>query len=361
MNNYVFVMAGGKGERFWPRSRLNHPKYLLPVIGSSPMLVQTVDRLSGVVPEESIFIITNKKHIQQIYKLCPNIPINNIIAEPEYRDTAASISIALAIVKYRYGRGCCIILPADHIIYDKKKFKKNLLISCIASKSSNRLIVIGIKPYSPATNYGYIRKGDRISNPSSFSVYSVKSFTEKPEFNKANKYFHSGEYYWNSGIFTWTTESMELLFRNYSKMHYDFIENVVINLRKRKNMKAILRFIYPKLNKISIDYAVMEKVDRMAMIVASFRWDDVGEWTTISKYYNRDMKNNKTKGRVILINSSNNIATNEEKHSTVLIGVSDLVIVQTKDVTMICAKNNLKDIKKFVCRLSSDPNTIDLV
>lgn len=360
-DQYVVIMAGGRGERFWPESRLKKPKHLLPIVGEAPMLRQTLDRLGGLVPKSNVMIITNVEQEDAVRELCDDLPYENIVSEPVGRDTAPAVGLAAVMVKHRNPNGVFTILPADHVIQDDRGFQECLSLGFEVAKSADKLITIGIAPTSPATGYGYIHKGQPISGEWKTNVFEVKRFVEKPNLEKATEYVNSGEYYWNAGMFVWSVSSIESALEMYNPSLSKGLQLVEQRLKAGEQLQGILEEVYPTLDRISIDFSVMEKAQNVVTIESTFDWDDVGEWPAIERHYEKDSDQNVVAGEVIVKSGGGNLVYNDGDRVTALLGVDDLIVVHTGDATLVCHKSKAQDIKQIVKDLGANPDTINFV
>ncbi len=353
---YVVIMAGGRGERFWPQSRLRRPKHLLPIVGGKPMLVQTVERLDGLVPPENIFIITGREQQDAVASVCSMLPAENIVSEPVGRDTAAAVGLAMVIVKQRDPQASIAMLPADHIIRDRDAFHSVLDTAFQAAESKPVLVTIGISPTEPATGYGYIHRGEEFIEIGGRSVYKVKGFVEKPNIETAKRYLDSGDYLWNAGMFVWTVAAIDkALEENASELHRS-LRDLESGLTEGKSLEAVMDEVYPGFDRISIDYAVMEKADNVVVVESEFDWDDVGSWPAVARHFKPDRRKNTVRGAALIEDGSGNIVVSDSKHLVTVCGVNDLIVVHTDDATLICPKDKAQDIKKLVKKIGDDPN-----
>jgi len=351
---YVVIMAGGKGERFWPQSRLRKPKHLLPIVGETPMLTQTVERLEGVVPPENVLVITNSEQREAVLEVCPMLPADNVIAEPVGRDTAAAVGLATVLVADRDPNATFAMLPADHVIKDSKGFQSVLSAAFDAAGQEDALVTVGIQAAYPATGYGYIHRGEVAGEAEGRKVYAVKAFREKPDLETATQYVESGEYYWNAGMFSWRVPVISREFELHTPGLWKALGAISGGLKQGKPLDALLAEHYPNLEKISIDYAVMEKAATVRVLESDFDWDDVGEWPAVERHYEKDEAGNVIRGRIVVQDGSGNIVVNDGKHTTALIGVEDLIVVQTADATLVCPKDRAQDIKALVRKLGEN-------
>lgn len=342
-------MAGGRGERFWPKSRLQRPKHLIPIVGNDTMLTQTINRLKNLVPPSNIFIITNKEQLDATRTVCPDLP--QIIAEPIGRDTAAAVGLAKVLVKQRDPNAVFAILPADHVINDVQNLEKCLNLAFDTALKSNVLVTIGILPSSPSTAYGYIKKGPEQGQ----NLFLVDKFVEKPNAEIAKTYVDSGNYFWNAGMFVWSVPALESALNLHCPDLSKNLFTLETKLAANETLTHCLEELYPQLPKISIDYALLEKAQNVVTIPSSFDWDDVGEWPAIARHNTTDTDGNVTCGESTIYQSTNNIVVNEDGHLTALVGVDNLIIVQTKDATLICHKDKAQDIKHLLKQIRENP------
>jgi len=353
-------MAGGKGERFWPQSRLRRPKHLLPIVGDKPMLTQTVDRLEGLVPVENVLIITNEEQRDSVLEVCPSLPPENVIAEPVGRDTAAAVGLATVLVRHRDPEATFAMLPADHVIHDDAGLKKVLEAAFVAAETDEALVTVGIDPEYPATGYGYIQRGEIAFQASDRDVYMVRSFREKPDAETAKSYVESGHFLWNAGMFFWRVKTISNAFEKLTPDLWKALGSIADGLTEGKDLAGLLAKHYPSLEKISVDYAIMEKADRVLVLESEFDWDDVGEWPAVARHFPQDENGNTLRGRTKLENASGNIVINDGRHLTTLVGCEDLIVVQTADATLICPRDRAQEIKQLVKAVGADPDTADL-
>ncbi len=345
-NMYAVIMAGGKGERFWPLSTSKHPKQLLSLVDNKPMMTLAVERVSGIIPDENIIVITNADIVDEISHAVPRLKKENIIGEPFGRDTAAACALASAIVKARDPGAAFCILTADHIIEDIPAFQATLLECFKTAISDNVLVTIGITPTFPSTGFGYIETGKSVENHEKVKIYHANRFVEKPDRKTAETYLSAGNYYWNSGMFIWSVKSFQHALATHQP-HLLAMANHMTNVYGSTAFDSRLKEEYGKLSKISVDYAIMEKADNILVAAGNFRWLDVGTWTSLKDILNSDGEGNTLSGKVELIDSSDNIVFSHER-LTALIGVKDLVVVQAGNATLICSKDKAQDIKAMV-------------
>lgn len=354
-DRYIVIMAGGRGERFWPQSRLLTPKHLLPVVGDKPMIAQTLDRVKALAPADNIFVITNEEQVEGIQRTCPQLKKDHIIGEPIGRDTAAAVGLAMALVKNKNPRATFAMLPADAYIKNVNNFTKVLEAAFEAAEKQNELVTVGIKPTFPASGYGYINRGEVSYQCADQPIYKVKCFVEKPPVEKAKEYLASGDYDWNAGMFVWTVTAIEQAFSKYVPKLAACFSLISDELTQEKSLEAILADHYPSLEKISVDYAIMEKAENVVMIESTFDWDDVGSWLALERHSDPDTHGNVVRGSFVMEDCKDNIVVNHKGHLTAMLGVEGLVVVQTPDATLICPKEKADQIKGIVQKLAEDP------
>jgi mannose-1-phosphate guanylyltransferase len=350
---YVVIMAGGRGERFWPASRQTTPKHLLPIVGETPMLTQTVDRVLGVAPKENIFVITTQAQLAGVRAACPQLPVDNIVAEPMGRDTAAATGLAMLLVKQRDPQAAFAMLPADHVIHDVREYQSLLGVAFAAAESADVLVTLGIKPTEPATGFGYIEQAGPWKNIAGRDVIAVRRFVEKPDVATAESYVASGKYFWNAGMFVWRVPVVEAGFRAHaSDLHAGLAK--LEAMATKDGWAAALAAVYPTLKKIQVDYALMEKSTNVVVVPATFDWDDVGAWPAVAKHFPRDAAGNVLRGLAMVEGGANNIVFARDDHLTAVVGASDLVVVTTADATLVCPRSKAQEIKSLLKRLEGD-------
>lgn len=350
---YAVILAGGRGERFWPLSTAKRPKQLLSLVGDKTMLVQAIDRLHGLIPKERVLIVTNRDLVDATRRAAPGLPPENIVGEPVGRDTAPAVALAAALVKARDPRGVFCILTADHVIGHVDIFQATLRDALERAMREDVLITIGIPPTEPATGYGYVHIGDSVNEDGGTLFNKVVRFVEKPDRTTAEKYVESGEYMWNSGMFIWSVTSIEKALFAYRPVIASIIDPLCMAAQSGK-LDKLLDDVFPLAEKISIDYAVMEKADNIIAARGSFAWDDVGSWTALENHFPQDDLGNIRIGECEVLDATHNIVYSHGR-LTALIGVKDLIVVQAPDVTLVCPRDRAQDIKQLVVSLRAYP------
>ncbi len=348
-------MAGGRGERFWPQSRLQRPKHLLSIVGDKPMLAQTVERLEGFLPPENILVITNREQRDAVLSVCSMLPPGNVVSEPVGRDTAAAVGLAKVIVAHRDPDAALVMLPADHVINDRTGFQTVLDAAFQAAEKEPVLATIGISPTEPATGYGYIHRGEEFLEIDGRPVFRVRGFVEKPNLQTAKQYLDSGEYLWNAGMFVWTVEAIGRALEEHTPGLHHGLRELETGLGAGKPVEELLDEVYPSLDRISIDYAVMEKAENVVTVESEFDWDDVGSWPAVARHFKADSHGNTARGATVIEGGNDNIVISDKDHLVAVCGVDDLIVVHTDDATLVCPRDKAEQIKTLVGKLGDDP------
>lgn len=353
-NTYAVILAGGSGRRFWPLSRDNRPKQLLKLFGSETLLEQALGRLEGLVPREHILILTNKEQETEVRALLGDaVPAENIIAEPDKRDTAPAIALGIGWVAARDPEATMMVLPADQLIQDKAAFQECLRGALEVASRTRALVTIGIKPTWACPSYGYIERGRRafISGlQHTPAVYEVHRFREKPAPDLAEQFLQQGNFSWNAGMFIWSVSGViaEL------SQHCPELATFISEVRHSRDLTATLASQFPALPKISIDYALMEKAGRVLNIEASFDWDDVGSFISVGKYLPADDAQNASNSPLSTMDAHGNIVFTTGGKRVALLGVQDLIVVQTDDAILVAHRHSADAIKNLVDRVPKE-------
>lgn len=346
MNPYAVILAGGRGERFWPLSRVRRPKQLLSLVGDRSLLGQAVDRLQGLIPVENILVITNADLVEASRAAVPELPAGNVLGEPVGRDTAPAVALATALVKARDPRAVFCILTADHVMGELPLFRATLGGAMAIAEKGEFLLTIGMEPTEPSTAYGYIEREGQHSERDGVRVFRAKRFVEKPDRARAAEYLATGRYLWNSGMFVWSVPAIEQAIRRHRPALAPIIDELTPLVAQPGFADALAR-VYAKVEKISIDYAVMEKSDNILVAEGRFAWDDVGSWTALANHFPADGSGNVVVGDCAEIQSSGNIVYSKDR-LTALVGVKDMIVVQAEDVTLVCRRDQAQDVKKLL-------------
>ncbi|MBM3833867.1 MAG: mannose-1-phosphate guanyltransferase [Verrucomicrobia bacterium] len=361
-NRFVIIMAGGRGERFWPVSREKTPKQLITLLGKRSFLQQAVDRVSPLVPAKNILIITNAVQAPEVRKQLPKLPKQNVIAEPVGRDTCAAVTLGAAIVGQRSTTGVMAVLPADHVIPEEKKFQQVLADSFDLASRGQAIVTIGIKPTEPATGYGYIHVGEPLPPPHGVkpyktTFYRAEKFVEKPYYDKAVEYVTSGQYRWNAGMFIW---SFVTITEGLQKHQPDMAAACQrwFKVAGTARLDKVLAKEYPDIKKISIDYALLEHAQNVVAAEGNFAWDDLGSWTALGRHIKPDAEGNCAVADFIHVDAARNIvfdARSKNRTPIAIVGLRDSIVVQTDDATMIAHKSQAQKVKELVAKLASMP------
>ncbi|MEK4438318.1 MULTISPECIES: mannose-1-phosphate guanylyltransferase [Paenibacillus] len=343
------IMAGGKGERFWPKSRTNLPKQFLNISGNKSMIQQSISRLEKLVEISQVFIVTNELYAELIKAQIPHLPHQNIIIEPVGRNTAPCIGLASLIIEERFPDSTMIVIPSDHIIENEEGFINILKTGVEVAQDNSNLVTLGIQPTYPETGYGYIESVGQPRIINDLNVHKVNKFVEKPDLTTAQAYLESGNFLWNSGIFVWKTSTI----RGYIKELMPELDDVLETMKsafKSKDRDAIIRSEFLKMPDQSIDYGIMEKVNNIYVIPCVFGWDDVGSWTALERINDLDENGNVIKGNILNLDTKRCIIESNGKLIATL-GIEDLIIVDTEDVTLICTKEKAQEVKLLLKEL----------
>lgn len=349
---FACIMAGGSGERFWPMSRAQTPKHLLKLFSDRTLLEETVRRVTAIVPPNNVFVLTNEVQLPGSRAALQGlIPAEQIIAEPAKRDTAPAAALATALVRARGGENATLaLLPADAFIGDTKSFGRQLAAALPRAAQSGTILTIAIKPDHPATGFGYLEMGDELAKSPGGLFRQVKRFVEKPDAATAQRYVDSGTFAWNAGMFFWRVGTFLAEADRNAPELAAFIRDFP---KDAKSTASFLAQKFPVLPKISVDYAIMEKARSVETLVAEFDWDDVGLWTALPKHLPADAKGNATKGQVVALDATGNIALSNSR-TIALVGVKDLVVVETPDAVLVCHRDAVQDIKKLMPQLPKE-------
>jgi mannose-1-phosphate guanylyltransferase len=348
-NNYVAIMAGGIGSRFWPVSRLNCPKQFLDLLNLGRTLIQsTYDRFAQYIPNENIYVVTSFQYREIVEKQLPQLKPENILCEPSRKNTAPCVAYISYKLNELNPKSNLICAPADHLILDDTAFRKASLEALEFTEKNNALLTLGITPVAPKTGYGYIQYEQVAVND---NIYKVKTFTEKPDIDLAKKFLISGDFLWNAGIFVWRTESIIKSFEKFLPEIHEIFDGAKKDL-VTTNEKIAIDLIYPLCVNISIDYGILEKADNVYVIPSSFGWSDLGTWGSAYENLEKDYLENAVAGNnVVLFDSTKNVIHVNHNKLVVLQGLDDYIVVDTEDVLLVCKKENEQSIKEYVAEI----------
>lgn len=346
------IMAGGSGTRFWPLSRQRAPKQFLRLFGQRSMLQQAFDRLRGLVPTRDVRVITGQHHQELVAAQLPELDPDQIVAEPTGRDTAPCLALAAALMVEEDPDARMLVLAADHLIPSVERFQTAVKAALeLVDRHPAALVTFGIPPTRPATAYGYVRRGEPVLESHGVPIVRVQSFHEKPSEATARTYLDSGEYYWNSGLFCWRAQTLldEL------ERHAPDIRSGVAKIAAAWNTpdrEATLASEFPQLRKISIDYAVMEHSSDVYMVEAPFAWDDVGSWLALERVLEPDGDQNVGIGERLSLDTRKCTLVSSPGHLVATIGVEDLIVVGTSDVTLVARREDEQTVKQLLASLA---------
>lgn len=350
-NNYALILAGGSGTRFWPLSRDSKPKQLIDFEGKGSMLQQAIARISGFIPAERILILTNQLQLEEVRRQAPSLPLANIIAEPARRDTAPAVALGIALIAQRDPEANMIIVPSDSLILNDSAFQALASEALQLASQEPALITIGIKPTWPCPSYGYVERGEKLTDKGlQFNCNKVIRFREKPSSEVAAEYIAQGNFTWNAGIFIWNVAHVRQELATHTPQLADFINRFTACA----DNAAFIRDEFPALTPISIDFALMEKAASVLNFEANFDWDDVGSWISLSQYMPQDEASNASNTSSSSIESSGNIIFSTKGKRVAMLGVDEFIIVDTDDALLIARKDRADDIKRLVAMLPSE-------
>lgn len=342
---YAVIMAGGAGKRLWPLSRMARPKQLLPLLGGKCLLELAVERLHGVFAPENIWIITNASYADEIRRTLPQIRPENIVGEPIGRDTANAVALAAELIGARDEKATIAVFTADHVIRPQECFAQAVADACdAAEKNPDALVTFGVRPTWPHTGLGYIQCKSSVEG----NIREVDGFKEKPEHRIARQYVESGHHFWNSGMFVWTLGAIRQNLDRFLPESVEMLRPIGQASAAGKDISGMLAEAYPKLKKISIDYAVMEKAPRVLMVELGCEWLDVGSWPALENVTDLDEAGNAVVAEnAFLVDSFRNVVVSEDDHLLAIMGMDDCIVVRSADATLVCNKADSQRLKEF--------------
>jgi len=351
MNLYALVIAGGEGKRFWPLSRKDRPKQFLSLIGGKSMIRHTVDRVLPIIPIENILIVTLERYADETLRHIPELPRDNLILEPEGKNTAPAIAFGTLRVKKLDPDAVTVVLPADHAIGEEDVFREVLLFGEEIANTGLQggdfpLITLGVKPGRPETGYGYIKEEEGVIGKSNrYQAKRVKRFTEKPDLKTASRFLEEGGYYWNSGIFIWRVSAILGAFQKLLPVWHGYFDNVLDCINTPQEKAALLGF-YERIEPGPIDKLILEKWENTLVIPIDFPWSDIGSWQALDEFLRTDEEETVSQGEVVSLDSSSCLVLGD-KRLIALVGVRDLVVVETDDAVLVLDKQKAQDVKKI--------------
>ncbi len=349
-HQYVAILAGGLGTRFWPKSRSSNPKQFLDILGSGKSLLQsTYDRYKKFIYSENIYVVTTVEYEEHVKQHLPHLPPQNIICEPSRKNTAPCIALMAAKLFQKDNKATFMVAPSDHLVTDEETFKDVALQAFDFAQKNDAFVTLGIKPTYPNTGYGYIQYD--VNTKENENIFKIKTFTEKPDITLALTFVRSGEFLWNAGIFAWKAENILTAFEKYQPEMYELFMSEIAAYNTPTEKKAIQK-IYPLCTNISIDYAIMEHAKNVFVIPCSVGWSDLGNWKSAYENMDKDYLENAVKGNnVIVFDANKNMIDVPTDKMVVIQGLDDYIIVDTNDVLIICKKDNEQQIKEYMAEV----------
>jgi mannose-1-phosphate guanylyltransferase len=341
-------------------SREKTPQQLLTILGNRSFLQQAHDHVAPLVPPENIFVITNAVQAPQVRKQLPSLPKQNIVAEPVGRDTCAAVTLGAALVGARSTTGVMAVIPADHVIPEEEKFQRVLADSLDLAKRGQAIVTIGIRPTEPATGYGYIRVGGPLpppqgAKPYKTSFFRAEKFVEKPNFETAVEYVSSGHYRWNAGMFVWSFVTITTSLQTHQPAMFDACQRWFAAASDPAKLNRVLAKDYPDIKKISIDYALMERVQNVVVADGAFAWDDLGSWNALARHLKPDPEGNCAVGDFVHVDAARNLifdARTKGRTPIAVVGLRDSILVLSDDATLLAHKSQSQKVKELVAKLA---------
>ena len=341
---HAVILAGGKGTRFWPRSRGARPKQLLPIVSERTMMQETAARLGPMVSPERIWVVTGREHADELRAQLPELEARHVLVEPVGRNTAPAIGLAAHRIAREDPEATMIVLPADHHVAAPDRFRDTLARAAAIASSGDSLVTIGIEPTEPETGYGYIERGEGVGD----GAWRVARFREKPDRKTAESYVASGRFAWNSGMFVWRASA---ILRALAR-HLPEVDRKLADVVAAWDDPAAWEPGYAAIENVSIDYGVLEKHDDVVVVDGEFGWDDIGSWTALARHWPKDERGNVLRGRVLALDSSGNLVVTD-KRVAALVGVDDLIVIETPDALLVCRADRAQDVKRVIEELEA--------
>jgi mannose-1-phosphate guanylyltransferase len=345
---FAVVMAGGSGTRFWPKSRRNRPKQLLNLAGDASMLQQTVARIGPLIPPQRTLVITGADQAEAVRQQLPEVPAGNVVAEPCPRDTGPCVGLAAAIVARLDPDATMVVLPADHVIRPDETFRKTVRAALqVIETDPSAFVTFGVRPTRPETGYGYIERGESQPAIEGIARHRVVQFREKPDRETAERFLAEGRFAWNAGIFFWRAEAVLDAIARLCPGVAQPLRQITAALGTDHESAVIARE-FPRMQRIPIDKAVMEKASNVQVLEVTYDWSDVGDWRSLASLVPADASGNSTQGPVLAIDTRGSVIVSDEGRLIATLGVDDLVVVQSGGATLIARKDQLDKLKGLV-------------
>lgn len=344
MINHVVIMAGGIGSRLWPLSTPSYPKQFIDVMGVGKSLIQlTVDRFRGICADENIWVVTSQKYVEIVKEQLPMVLDDHILAEPEPRNTAPCIAYACWKIKAKDDKANIVVTPSDALVIDTAEFQRTIKAALAYTEASNAIVTLGMKPSRPETGYGYIEATDEFATD---EIRKAKEFKEKPDVDTAKEYLKAGNFFWNAGIFVWNVNTIVAELRKFAPQITNIMDELSQALYTDQETSK-LKELFPKCDKISIDYAVMEKSSNVYVLPAEFGWSDLGSWGSLHTLLPMEEDKDSVVGNVILHNCTNTIVHTADEKKTVVVGLKDYIVSEKSGQLLICPLSDEQHIKEY--------------
>jgi len=350
-HTYAVILAGGGGTRLWPKSRNKTPKQFLKLTGNKTMLQLSALRINQLVPWSKIIVVTNKKYQEEILQELPSLPKENIVLEPQKRDTALAMLAGAKYAKLFDDQAIILNAAADHVVENEKEFVKVMKVAAELALQKSHILTVGITPNYPTTGFGYIKIGEKFKAlKNGVGIFKVSNFTEKPDKVTAQSFIKTGKYFWNANMYVWSAETLVQAFKKHKPSMYQLTAG--LDRVSKTQFKKLLPAIYSQAESISIDYAISEKADNLLLIPGDFGWNDIGEWQVVYDLGKKDQKNNvligeRVQDKTLLLDSQNNLIQTDKKLIS-LLGVNEMIIVDTPEILFIAPKKKSQEVKKVV-------------
>lgn len=353
---YFVILAGGGGTRLWPKSRKKTPKQFLKLTSKDTMLQVTAQRVTQMLSWDHVIVVTNKDYLEDVRAQLPQIPQDNILAEPEKKDTALAMLVGALYAKSLDPEAVVANAASDHVITDQQEFIQVMQAALEVASEGKDLVTVGITPTFPSSGFGYIKVGQDLKKVNGQTVFSVDNFTEKPNVATARAFISTGKYFWNANMYVWAARELVKAFEMYKKNLFD--KTQALHEAKPSEFSALLPDVYKDAESISIDYAISEKADNLVLIPGDFGWDDVGDWKVVYDLGKKDLAGNVVmseddQAKVLTVESKNNLIHTDGR-MVALLGIDEMIVIDTPEILMIAPKNKSQDVKKLVERLKEE-------